>query len=81
MADPRDDLRARNRFFVINAIRAAGVAMALVGLAILNHAITAPKWLGYVLLGFGLVDTFVAPVILARQFASRNLPDDRGDIS
>lgn len=57
---------AKARFFVIQLLRLSGVAFVLVGLAILNGVIALPDIAGYVILGVGLVDTLIAPTMLAR---------------
>ena len=62
-----DDV-ARNRWMVISALRAAGVAMVLVGLLILRKVIPEPAWAGYTILAVGLADVFLVPLLLARKW-------------
>jgi hypothetical protein len=69
------DSRARNRFLVINLMRAAGVAMILFGIAIVQRLVTLPAIAGYVLIGLGLVETFVTPQVLARMWSSNRRDD------
>jgi hypothetical protein len=57
---------AKPRFLVIQMLRLSGVAFVLVGLAILNGVIELPEIAGYVILGIGLLDTLVAPILLSR---------------
>jgi hypothetical protein len=64
------DAVARNRWMVINAVRAAGVAMVLVGLLIARQVIPEPAWAGYVILAVGLADVFLVPLLLARKWRS-----------
>jgi hypothetical protein len=59
---------ARSRFFVIQLLRLSGVAFVLVGLAILNGVIELPEIAGYVILGIGLIDTLIAPILLSRAW-------------
>ena len=59
---------ARPRFFVIQLLRLSGVAFVLAGLAILNGVIDLPDIAGYVILGVGLIDALVAPILLARAW-------------
>jgi hypothetical protein len=74
MQQPVSEEEARNRWMVISASRLAGAAMALVGLLILSEVIPVdPMWVGYVILGAGLVDFFLVPVLLARKWRS---PDE-----
>ena len=65
----KDDL-ARNRYLVISFTRVAGVAMVIVGLLVNQQAIEWPMAVGYVLIAVGIVDVFVAPLVLARKWRS-----------
>jgi len=71
MADPATDALARKRWAAITALRAVGVGMVVFGLLIVNHAVALPEVAGYVLVGIGLIDTFVMPQVLARKWRSR----------
>jgi len=68
MAD--DDDQARNRWAVIQALRLAGVAIAVIGLLVTGDVILLPHTVGYVLLAIGLVDVFAVPTLLARKWRS-----------
>lgn len=68
MDDPVSDDTARNRWMVIQAVRIAGVAMVLIGILIARGVIAQPALAGYVILGVGLIDLFVAPQLLARKW-------------
>lgn len=59
---------AKKRFFIIQALRWAGVAFVLAGLLIVNRKIALPQIVGYLFVVNGLVDAFVLPVILARRW-------------
>jgi membrane protein YdbS with pleckstrin-like domain len=59
---------ARRRFFAIQAVRLAGVAMVVLGMLIASRQTGWPTWPGYLLLVIGLVDVFVIPVKLARRW-------------
>lgn len=63
-----DDDVARNRWALMQAVRLAGAAMALIGLLIVSGRIGAPELAGYVLVLFGLLDFFFVPTILARRW-------------
>jgi len=67
MSDP-----AAARFWTIQLVRLSGVAMVVVGLLIQARRIEAladvPALAGYVLIGVGLIDVFVAPTLLARRW-------------
>lgn len=69
MSDP-----AAARFWTIQAVRLSGVAMVVVGLLVQAGRIEAlrevPPLAGYVLIGVGLIDVFVAPTLLARRWRS-----------
>jgi hypothetical protein len=62
------DDRARNRYFVISAIRMSGVIFVLLGALIVRGIVELPVEVGYVLLAVGLFDTFVVPQLLARKW-------------
>lgn len=68
MPEPVSDDVARNRFFIINFTRLAGVFAVFVAMLILADAIGGSYTLGYVLLGLGLIDIFVVPQVLARRW-------------
>jgi len=68
MDDRISDETARNRWLVINAVRAAGVAMVLVGLLVVREVIPEPAWAGYTILAVGLADVFLVPLLLARKW-------------
>ena len=70
MDDRNSGEAARNRWLVISALRAAGVAMVLVGLLIVRQVIPEPAWAGYTILAVGLVDVFFVPLLLARKWRS-----------
>ncbi len=65
-----EETRARNRFLVINLMRAAGVVMILFGIAIVQRLVTLPAIAGYVLIALGFLETFVTPQVLARMWSS-----------
>ena len=70
MSDGPDPAAAR--WAILQAVRAAGVAMVLLGLVIVARRafVAVPDELGYALVVAGLVDTFVAPRLLARRWRS-----------
>ena len=63
---------AAARFMIIQIARFSGVALVLLGLAIQSGRVAAlegiPAVVGYVLIAVGLIDTFVAPAMLARRW-------------
>jgi len=61
---------ARNRFFVIQAVRIAGVVQVLLALLVLNHRLDWPDVVGYVLFVNGIVDLFAIPIMLAKRWKS-----------
>ena len=70
MQEPVSEDVARGRWLVINAVRISGVAMVVIGLLIVQAVIPAPAAAGYLLIAVGLVDVFVAPLLLARKWRS-----------
>ena len=67
---PDNDDVARNRWMVLQAVRLAGAAMALIGLLIVAGRIGAPEPVGYVLVIVGLLEFFFVPTLLARGWRS-----------
>lgn len=59
---------AKQRYFVIQAVRATGVAMALLGMLVLNHKLAWPQPVGYFLFLAGLVDALFVPTFMARRW-------------
>ena len=70
MENPVSEDVARGRWMVINAVRASGVAMVVVGMMMIVGRIPAPQVVGYVILGVGLIDIFLIPQVLARKWRS-----------
>lgn len=68
MVDPAAEDLARRRWLAISVLRLMGVAMTMVGLLIINQVIALPEMVGYVLIGLGLLDTFLVPQFLARKW-------------
>ena len=69
--DENED-QARNRWAVIQVVRAGGVVMAILGLLTIEGIVPLPEVAGYVLLALGLVEVFLMPTLLARKWSSRN---------
>jgi hypothetical protein len=65
-----EDTQARNRFFLINAMRVGGVVMVLVGLLVSQQKIDLPFWTAYLLIVLGMAEAFVMPLVLARLWRS-----------
>ena len=63
--------QARNRWAVIQLVRAGGVVMAILGLLTIEGIVPLPEVAGYVLLALGLVEVFLMPTLLARKWSSR----------
>ena len=72
MVEPVSDEVARNRWAVIQVVRAGGVVMAILGLLTIEGIVPLPEVAGYVLLALGLVEVFLMPTLLARKWSSRN---------
>lgn len=66
------EARAKGRFMMINAMRIAGVAMIIAGLAVFNDVLQLPDWAGYMLIVLGMIETFVTPTLLARMWSTNN---------
>lgn len=65
-----NDDPARARFFALQFMRLGGLAMVIVALLGLNHVLPIPPVAAWPLLVLGLVEIFVIPQMLARQWRS-----------
>lgn len=75
-----EDIRARNRFIIINVARFGGIAMVMLGMAIIQRVIDLPWPVGAVLAVVGMIDFFVVPILLAKAWkrqdaAARGKPE------
>lgn len=63
------DIQARNRYFVMVALRITGAVMVILGLMfVLGRFGEVSPIVGYALIGIGLLDVAVMPTILARRW-------------
>jgi hypothetical protein len=75
-----EDARARNRFIVMNVARFGGIAMVMLGMAIIQRVIDLPWPVGAVLAVVGMIDFFAVPILLAKSWkrqdaAARGTPE------
>lgn len=64
-----DENKAKQRLIIINAARLGGAILVAIGLGIIaNGFMDLPKWSGYVLLGAGLFEFLVIPILLAKKW-------------
>jgi hypothetical protein len=68
------EAKARQRFFVLNAVRFGGLGMVMLGMAIAGGLLPLPWQAGAALAVVGLVDFFFVPLFLARSWKAG---DDR----
>lgn len=59
---------AKARFMILNLVRVTGMALALLGLAIIAGKVAVPREVGYVFFVVGLLDALIVPIILARKW-------------
>ncbi|MGB7373777.1 hypothetical protein [Pontixanthobacter sp.] len=62
---------ARMRFFIISGTRLIGAVLVMLAIMVLIGTLDWPDYAGYILLGIGLVDSFVIPQILIRRWSTR----------
>ncbi|MBW8783303.1 MAG: hypothetical protein JF593_01475 [Novosphingobium sp.] len=67
-AEPNPSDPARARFFVLQAVRAAGVAQVILGLLITQGQLAWPEAIGWVLIANGMADVFIVPMLLAKRW-------------
>jgi hypothetical protein len=68
------EARARAGFILITAVRFGGVAMVLLGFAIVRGIIDLPHWVGAVLAVTGFFEVFFLPRFIARAWNAKNKP-------
>jgi hypothetical protein len=59
---------AKRRYFTIQAVRASGAAMALLGILVLNGKLAWPQLAGYLLVLDGLFNALFMPTLLAKRW-------------
>ncbi len=68
MQGPVSEDVARARWLAITAVRLAGVAVVVVGIFGVRGVIELPDIACYILIGIGLFDVFLVPLLLARKW-------------
>jgi hypothetical protein len=63
-----EDARARTGFIIITAVRFGGVAMVMLGFAIVRGIIDLPYAVGAVIAVVGFIEMFFLPRFIARRF-------------
>jgi hypothetical protein len=62
---------AKQRFFVLQAVRIGGALLALFGLLVISGKTDLlPPWVGAVLFALGMFDMFFVPKLLAGRWKS-----------
>ena len=67
MEPPVSDEVARGRWLTINVLRLGGVAMVVAGMLGTRQVLEIPVIAAYALIGIGLLDIFLVPLLLARK--------------
>ena len=72
--DQPDDAAARNRWMIIQLMRAMGFALAVLGILMTQNAVNIAgevnRQVGYGFIVIGLLDGFFMPIVLARKWRS-----------
>jgi hypothetical protein len=68
MEPPVSDEVARGRWLTINVLRLGGVAMVVAGMLGTRQVLEIPVIAAYALIGIGLLDIFLVPLLLARKW-------------
>jgi hypothetical protein len=71
-----EEARARTGFILITAIRFGGIALVLLGFAIVRGLIDLPREVGAVIAVIGFIEFFFLPRFVARAW---NRGTDRGE--
>lgn len=59
---------AKGRFIALTIVRLLGVALALLGLAIIAGKVGVPREVGYIFFVLGLLEAMILPIILTRKW-------------
>jgi hypothetical protein len=62
------EAEARQRYFILNAVRFSGIALVMLGLAIARGMLPLPWLVGAVLALAGLLEFFFLPPIIAKRW-------------
>lgn len=62
---------AKKRFFILQAIRFSGAALAFFGAAVIAGKTALAPEFGYVFLAFGAIDALILPIVVARMWKSK----------
>lgn len=62
------EARARSGFLIINAVRFTGIAMIMLGFAIVRGVVDLPHWVGAVIAVMGFFEFFFLPRFVARSW-------------
>jgi hypothetical protein len=77
VADPEKEKQAKSLHFTVSIIRLLGIAILMLGIAIaLGRLANIPAAVGYVLVIIGLVQTWVAPIMMVRSFVKRQVAEE-----
>ena len=68
MEPPVSDEVARGRWLTINVLRLGGVAMVVAGMLGTRQVLEIRVIAAYALIGIGLLDIFLVPLLLARKW-------------
>ncbi|HSG35404.1 MAG TPA: hypothetical protein VLA37_12780 [Sphingomonadaceae bacterium] len=66
------DKLARNRFWVLNAVRLSGLSLVLLGIAVQYGRLEAPQWVAYALVVTGFVEFFFLPNVIAKSWRTKD---------
>ncbi len=66
------EARARTGFIIITMMRFGGVAMVMLGFAIVRGAIDLPYAVGAIIAVLGFIEIFFLPRFIARRFKARD---------
>jgi hypothetical protein len=62
---------AKQRFFILQAVRISGVLLALLGLLVVAGKIDLlPGWAGIILVALGMIEMLIVPKLLASRWKS-----------
>ncbi|MBH5323380.1 hypothetical protein [Aurantiacibacter sediminis] len=74
MADKAgEEALAKKRWMAIQMLRISGAILVALGLAIANGALDWPDWTAYLLIGIGMFDVFLFPIILSRRWSTNKV--------
>lgn len=76
VADPQKERAAKSLHYTVSIIRLLGIAILMLGIAISSGKLSnVPAAAGYMLIVIGLLQTWIIPFMMVRNFVKRQVAE------